>query len=329
MQKHKKICLIELGGTISCVTNDPLAEFYHSPGEQASDIAGDLGLDHIEIIHKSLFRKISQNLIIEDLLLFANTIQSLLEVDEIDGVVVTIGTNAIEDIAYFIGLVIKTQKPIVFTGSHYPQGSLCFDGKLNLFNALTVAAAEDAKKLGVLITFNGAVVSAHGACKSSPGFMDNFVLGERSSYVGEVIGGYFKLRSVPAYRHTYRSEFDLKNILQLAKTCIIYAHIGMDEFMVRSAITAGVSGIISAGFGKGYQDQKITEELHIAVKSGVVVVRCPRFGTSYCGIDKGYDDKYLFVVSRGLSPHKSSLLLSVASLFTKDRDDLMRIFEEY
>lgn len=326
MIPNNRILLLELGGTISSITPDPASEFYSAPTQSISETIKNFNLHNIEIINKSLFLKISHHLTPDDLLLFANTLQSSLEDDDFAGIVVTCGTNAIEDIAYFTGLVIKTEKPIVFTGAQYPQNSLCFDGALNLYNAICVASSEHARKLGVLVCFNGAVVSARDAYKSTPDYIDNF---NSDCRVGDVIGGNFKLKSIPSYRHTYLSEFDLKRITHFSKTCILYAHVGMDEFLVNAAVNAGISGIISAGFGKGYQNQNITDALYNAVLSGIIVVRCPRVGTSYSGVDKNYDDKYSFIVSKGLSAHKCSLLLSIANLFTKDRQELLRIFEEY
>jgi L-asparaginase len=103
----------------------------------------------------------------------------------------------------------------------------------------------------------------------------------------------------------------------------------MDDFLIKASIASGVSGIISAGFGKGYQSNHISLALKKAVQLGIPVVRCPRSGCGYTSIDKTYDDKYGFIVAKGLSPHKSSLLLSLALNRTKNIDRIQRIFEEY
>ena len=261
--------------------------------------------------------------------IFANELNLKISSEDIFGVVVCMGTNTIEDVSYFIGLVIKTNKPIVFTGSQYPQKSLCFDGKLNLFNAITIASSSIAMNLGVLLTFNGVVSSARDSYKTTPGYLDNFIFDNGRGYVGDVIAGTFKLRCTPNYRHTFQTEFDLTLIKNFAKTCVIYAHVGLETFFIDSAIKNGVLGIVSAGFGKGYQSTPITNRLYEAVNTGICVVRCARLGITYTGIDEKYDQKYSFIVSKGLLPNKSAILLSVALLFTQDYKELQRIFEEY
>lgn len=325
----KKICVVELGGTINSFAESITGEFYGRPTTSGYDLIQELEIEELNIERFSLFQKISQELTTQDLIAFANQLNLKISSDEFFGAVVCMGTNTIEDVAYFIGLVIKTNKPIVFTGSQYPQGSLCFDGKLNLFNAITVASSSDAMNLGALLTFNGVVSSARDSYKVNPGYLDNFIMDNGPGYVGDVLAGIFKLRYVPNYRHTFKTEFDIKLIKNLAKICVIYAHIGLDAFLIDSVMESGALGIVSAGFGKGYQSIQITERLHEAVNSGIFVVRCSRLGITYTGIDEKYDDKYSFIVSKGLMPNKSSVLLSVALLFTQEKRELQRIFEEY
>ncbi len=245
-----------------------------------------------------------------------------------NGIVITIGTNALEDVAYFIGLVVKSSKPIVFTGAHFPQNSLMFDGNRNLFNAIHIASSEHAQKLGVLVTFNDYVVTARDAVKSTPGLTNNFSV-EGNGIIGHMIGGQFILKSMPIYRHTYQSYFDLPEENHLPNVSIIYGHIGMDDSLIQASIASGISGIISAGFGKGYQPEHISLALEKAVRLGIPVVRCARSGCGYTGIDQAHDNKYGFVVSKGLSPHKSSLLLALTLTLTTDIDRIQQIFEEY
>lgn len=323
----KKICILEMGGTISTLTHNPSSEFYGSPNVHISEIISELKFNHINVVTKSIAHTISHELTTREIKGLGILLNNILKSD-IDGVVVTIGTNALEDIAYYIGLIVDTKKPIVFTGSHYPQGGLCFDGKLNIYNSIAIAASDDAKKLGVLITFNGHVVSARDACKSAPGFLDSFDL-ISASKVGEVLGGYFQLRSIPSYRHTYNSEFDFRRIKKHTKICIIYAHIGMDKDLIKSIINSGVRGIVSAGFGQGYQNKSITEMLYKASLRGLIVVRCPRLSRCFINPDHDYDNQYGFLTCNGLSAHKSSILLSTALTHEKNKDDLVRIFKEY
>ncbi|EHL31807.1 asparaginase [Legionella drancourtii] len=325
----KVIWIVELGGTISSVSEHPTSEFYKGPSNSVSSFIDEFVLnDRIKIVMDKFSNKISHEISIEDLITLANKIQRLLDSDECDGIIVTIGTNALEDVAYFIGLAVQSMKPIVFTGAHYPQNSLAFDGKRNLFNAIQIASSNNAMQLGVLVTFNDYVVTARDAVKNNPGLINNFAT-EGRGIIGYVIGNQFVLQSKPIYKHTYQTEFSILGISNLPKISIIYAHLGMDDFLIDALITSGVSGIISAGFGKGYQSNRISLALEKAVQLGIPVVRCSRSGCGYTSIDKNYDNKYGFIVAKGLSPHKSSLLLSLALTRTRDIDKLQQIFEEY
>ena len=328
-RNFKVIGIIELGGTISSISEHPTSEFYKGPSSSVSSFIGEFDLnDHIKIVMDKFTQKISHEMTIEDLIALANRIQSLLDSDEFDGIIVTIGTNALEDVAYFIGLVVQSMKPIVFTGAHYPQNSLAFDGKRNLFNAIQIASTNHAMQLGVLVTFNDYVVTARDAVKNNPGLINNFSM-EGRGIIGHVIGNQFVLQSKPIYKHTYQSELSIRGISNLPKISIIYAHLGMDDVLIDALITSGVHGIISAGFGKGYQSNQISLALKNVVQLGIPVVRCSRSGCGYTSIDKTYDDKYGFIVAKGLSPHKSSLLLSLALNKTRDIDKIQQIFEEY
>lgn len=326
---RKVIGIIELGGTISSVSEHPTSEFYKGPSNSVSSFIDEFALNtHIKIVMDKFSKKISHEITIEDLIALANRIQSLLDSNECDGVIVTIGTNALEDVAYFIGLAVQSMKPIVFTGAHYPQNSLAFDGKRNLFNAIQIASSNNAMQLGVLVTFNDYVVTARDAVKNNPGLINNFAT-EGRGIIGYVIGNQFVLQSKPIYKHTYQTEFSLLGISNLPKVSIIYAHLGMDDFLINALISSGVSGIISAGFGKGYQSNYISLALKKAVQLGIPVVRCSRSGCGYTSIDENYDNKYGFIVAKGLSPHKSSLLLSLALTRTSNINRLQQIFEEY
>lgn len=292
-----------------------------------AEFISELGIENVNINYEVIAHKISHELTINEIQELAELITKILRLDAV-GVIVSMGTNAIEDIAYYIGLLVDTKKPIIFTGSHYPQGSLFFDGKLNIYNSIILASSDESKEVGVLLTFNGIVVSARDACKTSPGLMDSFGL-LQTGRVGEIIGSCYKPRAIPLYRHTYKSEFHIQKNRKYAKVCIIYAHLGMDASIIESILNNGVKGIISAGFGKGYQNKQITESLHRATLQGITVVRCPRISGCYTNSDSNYDKKYGFLTSNGLSPQKSSILLSTALAHTEKHDDLIRIFEEY
>ena len=118
----KKIHICALGGTIGSVANSPADEYYDSASINIESLISSLPINNEEIALRSeqLFQKKSQDISYDDLLITANKIHELVQDDEVNGVVVTQGTNSIKEVAYFINLVINTKKPIVFTGSFRP-----------------------------------------------------------------------------------------------------------------------------------------------------------------------------------------------------------------
>ncbi len=231
----------------------------------------------IEIDILNFLKVISHELTMTDLVEIAHKIQSLIDRHIYSGIIVTIGTNALEDVAYFVSLVIHTPIPIVFTGAHFPQKSLSFDGEKNLYNALQIANSQEAIGLGVLVSFYDYVVSAREAVKSPCGLPTNFA-DNGLGIIGYVVGGKFILRSKPIYPNTILNNFKVDKLNHLPRVVVIYGHIGIENIFVEAAINNHVAGIISAGFGKGYQPKSVTSSLKKAVEQGITVVRCSRSG---------------------------------------------------
>lgn len=325
--KTTKVMVLMLGGTIAQLSSNSTDEFYNNKIDNLESFVGDFNLNkNIEVRFESYIQKISHEFNFAEIIVLVKKIEHLL--NDFDGIVVTIGTNALEEIAYMTGLLVISPKPIIFTGAHLPQNSLAYDGKKNLYNALIVASSGIANQLGVLVTFNDHVVTARDATKWQPGLVHDFSLNGVGG-VGHVIGGNFLLKCKPLYRHTHKSQFNIHGIETLPKVTIIYNHIGMDDLFINASIESGVSGIINAGFGKGYSARDISLSFKKAIEQGVIVVRCSRLGNSYTNVDLEYDNKYGFIVAKELSPHKAMILLSVSLLVTKDKKSLQKIFEEY
>ncbi len=326
----KKITLLDLGGTIASYIHNSTDEFYDQKGISLCSLLNELPLlENIEIIYECFCNKISHELTSDELLNLGNKIQKIVEDPNVFGLVVSMGTNALEDIAYFVSLTVKTTKNIVFTGSHFPQNSLAFDGKKNLFNAIIIAQSDTTKELGVVVTLNDAVISSRWATKNKPGISNDFS-NDGIGTIGYVVGGVFHQRMRATSKHTFNSEFSIRAMTSLPKAVVIYAHFGMDidylEFVVNSKST---SGIVSAGYGKGYQTKEVSKLLNKAVLKGVPVVRCARSGLCITNVDASYDDKYGFVVASEFSPHKASILLSVCLSHGLPTNEIQRVFEEY
>lgn len=328
--QKKKVHIIGLGGTIFCKSTSLTPEFYSHPTLEIRDLIPLLEIDtnHLEISYEQLLSQISHNMSHQDLINIANRVNDIVNDGAVTGVVIVQGTNCIEETAYFINLVIQTNKPIVFTGSLRPNNALGFDGLRNLYNAICLAADEALNKIGVVLTFNDYIINARDATKLNPSNISDFS-GNEYGPIGYIQEGNARIVRLPHYKGTYCSEFNIIAIKKIPKVCLIYAHLGMDSFFVEAAITNNVAGIISAGMGKGYQPRAMTEALINASKKGIFVVRCSRSGRGVINRDTKIDDEYGFIAGGSLNPQKAAILLSIALTKTKDNKEIQRIFIEY
>lgn len=325
----KPVCVLELGGTINCLGDNFRSEFYKPSFKNINGILDVIREEiDVEIEVCAFLNVISHYLTVENLIQIACKIKFLLDTNQYSGLIVTMGTNALEDVAYFISLIIQADCPIVFTGAQYPRDSLSFDGQKNIYNAIKIITSNEARGLGVLVTFYDYVLAARDAAKFPAGLPNNFSSQERG-VVGYVVGGTFILRYKPVYKNNHFQSITVNELTKLPDVFVIYGYIGMNDKVINLAIEKGINGIVSAGFGNGYQPPLITNCLKNAVERGIPVIRCSRSGLGYSNSDPDYDETNGFLVSSGLSPHKAAILLSIALYMTKDINELKKIFMDY
>lgn len=328
MSRRKKIIVIQTGGTISS-TGKGVDEYYGSPDRDIFDLIEKSKHPEIEIEMIPASKTISHELGLKEIGHLIHIAKNFLMSDDVFGIVLVCGTNALEDIAYLFGLAIKSDKPIVFTGANFPRDSVMFDGKFNLYNSIVVASSEQMKKQGVVISLNGKVVIARNASKTTPGFLDDFNAHGHAG-IGEVLGGYLKLAFYPNYRHTYKTEFSDVNVSHISVPPIVYATLGLCIDALKAQISQRKSkGIILAGFGKGYITKEISNYLKKEVDSGSVIVRCPRISYCFTSTDPIYDEKYGLISGNGLSPQKACILLALCLDRGFSKKEIARVFEEY
>lgn len=329
MRKVKRIQVCALGGTICSVANDPVEEYYNSASINIETLLELLPIakNEIEIQAEQLFQKISQDITYNDLLFIAKRLNELALQDDIDGIVVTQGTNSIEETIFFISLLVKTHKPIVFTGAFRPYSSLGYDGLRNLFNAIVIASDRQMENLGILLTFNDCIVHARDAVKLDPSILGNLV--NSNNTLGLIHGRSIHLNNQINDVNKNSHNFSIENTHNLPRVCVIYGHQGADDFFVRAAIENGFKGIISAGFGKGYQPERVTTALIEASNKGVIIVRCSRTGCGTVRRDPKLDDKFGMVAGGSLNPQKAGILLALALTKTDNKLEIQRFFDEY
>lgn len=271
----------------------------------------------------------SQDMTLNIMLKLANRINALLAQDNVDGVVVTHGTDTMEETAYFLNLVVKSDKPVVLVGSMRPSTAVSADGPLNLFNAVGVAADPNAKGRGVLVVMNDWIHAAHSLTKTSTTAVQTFMSPLRG-LVGVSTYGKNDFYNTPQWKHTTGSEFDVTNVTQLPRVDILYAYADMSPDLIDASVAGGARGIVIAGVGNGNMNKSSLEAAGRAARKGVVVVRSSRVATGTVGRNvEVNDDELNLVASDELNPQKARILLMLALLKSRTAIEIQNLFYNY
>jgi len=279
---------------------------------------------------EQVFQIASENMNNDYWLKLAKRVNELLAQDDVDGIVITHGTDTIEETAYFLNLVVKSRKPVVIVGAMRPSTAISADGPVNLYNATILAASEAAVGKGVLVVLNDQINGAREVTKTNTANADTF----RSWELGFL--GYMQDNQPHFYRqstrrHTADTEFDVSKLDTLPAVDIVYGYANMNRTAVDAFVAAGDKGIIHAGVGDGSLARPAVEPALIdARKKGVVVVRSSRVGNGIVARNgEAKDDDLDFVVSDTLNPQKARILLMLALTKTNNTKEIQRMFYTY
>jgi L-asparaginase len=272
----------------------------------------------------------SENMNNESWLKLAKRVNELLARDDVDGIVITHGTDTIEETAYFLNLVTKSRKPVVIVGAMRPSTALSADGPINLYNATILAGSEEAVGRGVLVALNDQINGAREVTKTNASTTDTF----RNWELGVL--GYMQDNKPHFYRqstrrHTVDTEFDISKLDALPAVDIVYGYANMNRIPVDAFVAAGDKGLVHAGAGNGSLARPAVEPALVeARKKGVVIVRASRVGNGIVARNgEADDDKLDFVVADNLNPQKARILLMLALTKTSDTKEIQRMFYTY
>jgi L-asparaginase len=279
---------------------------------------------------EQVFQIASENMNNDSWLKLAKRVNALLSQDDVDGIVITHGTDTIEETAYFLNLVVKSRKPVVIVGAMRPSTAISADGPVNLYNAVTLAGSDEAAGKGVLVVLNDQISGARDVTKTNTSNADTF----RSWELGFL--GYMQDNKAHFYRastrkHTTETEFDVGKLDTLPAVDIVYGYANMNRVPIDAFVAAGDKGIIHAGVGDGSLARPAVEPALIdARKKGVVVVRSSRVGNGIVARNgEAKDDELDFVVSDTLNPQKARILLMLGLTKTSDTKEIQRMFYTY
>jgi len=248
-----------------------------------------------------------------------------------DGVVITHGTDTMEETAYFLSLVLNSDKPVILVGSMRPATAIGADGPANLYNAVALAADPQASGRGPLVILNDTIHYAREAQKTHTTRLDTFQSPNRGiAGVMNTGKAYFFNRGLT--KTSSRAPFSIEGLTpqKLPYVEIVYSYANFDGGLIDDAVKRGAKGIILAGVGDGNTTDAALEALKRAAKSGVVVCRSSRVGSGI--VDRNVeikDDDLGFITAMELNPQKARILLMLGLTQTKDLKELQELFIKY
>ncbi|AKN68338.1 L-asparaginase [Herbaspirillum seropedicae] len=271
----------------------------------------------------------SENMNNDAWLKLGKRVNTLLAQSDVDGIVITHGTDTIEETAYFLDLVVKSKKPVVIVGAMRPSTAISADGPINLYNAVLLAGSKEAIGKGVLVTLNDQINAGREVTKTNTSTLDTFKTPELG-FLGYIQGSkpYFYRQSTR--KNTVDTPFDIMNLDKLPQVDIVYGYANMNPIALNAFVAAGAQGIIHAGVGDGSLNNTVVPSLTEARKKGVVIVRSSRVGQGIVARNgEADDDKLDFVVSDTLNAQKARILLMLALTKTTDTKEIQKMFWEY
>jgi len=311
------IKIISTGGTIANTGRGLI-----TIDEVLGDIPQAKALADFEVVEATRVR--SGQMRLAQWLDVARAANAAAEDSRVDGVIVTHGTFTTEEIAYFLHLCVHAEKPLVIVASQRKHDEVGNDGDRNLLDAIRLVLTPEARGKGVLVTLHEEIHSAREVVKTNqrPGGFHSLGRG----ILGHIEDDQVSFYAIPTRRHTFRSEFDIREIGALPRVDVIAAYVGGDDAAAQACVTAGAHGLVISGYA--YNGRPSADQLrgieNIAA-SGIPVVLASRGGQGRIPVD--WDDP--FIQGDSLVPHKARILLMLGLTKTKDPKELQRMFNEY
>ena len=265
-------------------------------------------------------------------LTLSRRINEILRADPtVAGVVVTHGTNTLEETAYFLNLTVRDDRPVVMVGAMRPATAISADGPLNLYNAIRTVTSEEARGKGVLIVMNDAINSARDATKTNTYRVETFRAPELG-LLGQIDADKVSFYHSSTRRHTVRSEFDGGALTSLPKVEIVYAYVESDPAIVDAIVSTGAKGIVFAAGGAGVlssgEKAAVRRIGRLPPNARPVLVLSSRVGNGRVIPSQEYDELEM-IPADNLNPQKARVLLMLALTKTNDPQEIRRMFVEY
>jgi L-asparaginase len=318
-----EVLVLATGGTIASTGNyygDRGGNVVHVSVEQLVKAAP--GIDKVATLSADQFSNVSSEAIgpKQWLDLSKRITAAFAERPRLAGVVVTHGTDTMEETAFFLDLTVPSDHPVIVTGSMRPADGIGADGPANLFNAVRAAAAPGSRGRGTMVLMDDRLFAAREVTKTNTTRVETFQAPEHGPVaIADHDTLYFN-RPRPSARHT----FDIRNVAELPRVDVIYTYGGADSVLIDAAVAAGAKGLVIAGVGAGGTTPGQGAALRRAAQKGVTIVIGSRTGSGrVSGGGRGA------IPAGDLNVQKARVLLMLALAKTNDPAELARLFAEH
>ncbi|EAK0492629.1 type II asparaginase, partial [Campylobacter upsaliensis] len=322
-----KVAILATGGTIAGSIDSAVATTGYTAGVVGVDVLIK-AVPEIQNLAKIEGQQIanidSSNMRDEIWLKLAQEINKLFA-SGVDGVVITHGTDTMEETAYFLNLTIKSDKPVVLVGAMRPSTAISADGPKNLYNAVALAADKNARGKGVMVAMNDKIQSARAVVKTHTLNVDAFSSPDFGD-MGYIVDGKVYFYNNVAKAHTKKTPFDVKNLKELPKVDILYSYSNDGSGVAAKALFEnGTKGIVVAGSGAGSIHEAQKEVLKELLTKGLKVAVSSRVVAGRVAVSEA-DKKLGFISAEDLNPQKARVLLMLALTKTNDPKKIQEYF---
>jgi len=326
-----RVTVLATGGTIAGAQAPGGGYGYKSGSFDIKDLISAVpNLDQLAVISGEQVVNIgSQDMDDATWLTLAKRLGEVVKSPTTDAVLITHGTDTLEETSYFLNLVTKTSKPVVMVGSMRPATAISADGSGNLYNGLATAISPGAQGRGVVTVLNDQIDYARNVSKMHTTEVQTFRSPNRGP-AGVCNTGVVTWFAMPDKKQGMASEFSVEGLDRLPRVDVIYAHAGMNPDLIDAAVHLGAKGLVVAGVGDGNMTQPALDRVTAAAQAGIVVVRSTRLPSGIVYRNNEVDDDKLGLVASGeLNPAKSRVLLKLALTKTTDLARIQEMFDEY
>ena len=321
----KTIAIIATGGTIA------------GKGKSSSYKAGEFAVDEIvksipqieDLAHLKMIpvcQVDSNDMNIQEWIKLRNICHEMEQDPEIDGMVITHGTDTLEETSFFLNLTLNVHKPVVLTGAMRPATATSADGPMNLYEAVALACDPSSYEIGVLAVVSDTIYSGRDLTKTNSIKTDAFEMAEFGN-LGYMRDDQVYLMNKPYRKHTFETVFSKRKYSSLPKVGIMYVHSNVDPQLF-TYMLEHYEGVVLAGTGSGNYPKEI-QEIIASYTGDCKIVRSSRLLEGAVFESEAFDPERHTIPSYRLSPHKARILLMISLEMGCTQEQIAKYFSEY